>query len=169
MRGKPPKIVPWTPFAPATMPGYDQPANEDIFKNSRYTVIRRTVRGVGPDGAHEMVHLSIKRNDRRVIHDWRDLQRIKNELFGPEEEMVEIYPAESRLVDTANQYHLWGVRGVPITLGYHDGRLVSEDESMGNKQRKFEDRPDDLVDPEEFRRRAQEHINRKHGGSDGGD
>lgn len=41
------------------------------------------------------------------MHDWRDLQAIKNELVGPEHEAIELYPAESRLVDTANQYHLW--------------------------------------------------------------
>jgi hypothetical protein len=37
------------------------------------------------------------------VHDWRDLQRIKNQLVGPECEAVELYPAESRKVDTANQ------------------------------------------------------------------
>lgn len=52
-------------------------------------------------------HLSIKRNDRLPIKEWRDMQQIKNELVGPEWEAVELYPAESRLVDTANQYHLW--------------------------------------------------------------
>lgn len=54
-----------------------------------------------------LTHLSIKRIDRAPIHDWRDLQAIKNEICGPEREAVEIYPAESRKVDTANQYHLW--------------------------------------------------------------
>lgn len=54
-----------------------------------------------------IVHLSIKRRDRAPIHDWRDLQTIKNMLVGAEHEGVELYPAESRLVDTANQYHLF--------------------------------------------------------------
>lgn len=52
-------------------------------------------------------HLSIKRLDKAPIKEWRDMQEIKNELVGPEWEAVELYPAESRLVDTANQYHLW--------------------------------------------------------------
>jgi len=52
-------------------------------------------------------HLSIKRNDREAFHDWRVLQMIKNEICGRESEGFEIYPAESRLVDTANQYHLY--------------------------------------------------------------
>ena len=54
-----------------------------------------------------MIHLSIRNADRSARHDWRDFQRIKNQLAGPEWEAVEIYPAESRLVDAANQYHLW--------------------------------------------------------------
>jgi hypothetical protein len=54
-----------------------------------------------------MVHLSIKRCDRGAFHDWRVLQDIKNSVLSPEHEAVELYPADSRLVDTANQYHLW--------------------------------------------------------------
>ena len=54
-----------------------------------------------------MTYLSIKRLDKKSIHDWRDLQEIKNELVGKNYEAVEIYPNENRLVDTANQYHLF--------------------------------------------------------------
>lgn len=74
-----------------------------MFENNYYTVQKRfcdTV--IGP-----MHHLSIRRNDRKPVHDWNDLQWIKNQLVGPEFEAVELYPAESRLMDDANQYHLW--------------------------------------------------------------
>ena len=56
-----------------------------------------------------MKHLSILRRDKAPVgkERFRHFQRIKNELVGPECEAVELYPAESRLVDTANQYHLW--------------------------------------------------------------
>jgi hypothetical protein len=57
-------------------------------------------------GWPKMHWLSIKRRDKAPIHDWRDLQRIKNELIGPTHEAVELYPAEARLIDTSNQYHL---------------------------------------------------------------
>ena len=57
----------------------------------------------------EMTWLSIKRRDREPCRDWRDFQEIKNQLVGPECEGVELYPAESRLVDTANEYHLFVV------------------------------------------------------------
>lgn len=40
-----------------------------------------------------------------------DAQRIKNELLGDEYEACELYPAESRLVDGANQFHLWAING----------------------------------------------------------
>ncbi len=53
------------------------------------------------------VHLDIQRRDGGDCKNWRELQQIKNEIIGPEHEAVELFPAESRLVDTANQYHLW--------------------------------------------------------------
>jgi hypothetical protein len=53
------------------------------------------------------VHLDITRHDRGSCKNWRELQQIKNEIVGSENEAVELFPAESRLVDTANQYHLW--------------------------------------------------------------
>jgi len=51
--------------------------------------------------------LSIKRIDKEPIMDWRDLQAIKTQLCGPEAEAMQLFPAESRVVDTSNQYHLF--------------------------------------------------------------
>lgn len=42
-----------------------------------------------------------------MMHDCGDRQQIKNMIVGEEHESFELYPAESRLVDTAIQYHLW--------------------------------------------------------------
>jgi hypothetical protein len=53
------------------------------------------------------IHLGISRHDGQACNNWHDLQQIKNELVGSECEGVELLPAESRLVDTANQYHVW--------------------------------------------------------------
>jgi hypothetical protein len=76
------------------------------YANNFYSVSLRP--GITAEGwVCPMTELSVKRQDRAAVHDWRDLQRIKNELVGPEHEAFEIYPAESRLVDTANQYYLW--------------------------------------------------------------
>jgi hypothetical protein len=73
-------------------------------------------------------HLSIKRLDQRIVHDWRDLQRIKNEIVGPEYEAVELFPAESRKVDTANQYHLWVInqKGMRFPFGFQEPMVVDD-------------------------------------------
>lgn len=91
----------------------------EIFLNDIYQVARYH------DGA--IIHLSIKRRDRRPIHNWRHLQEIKNQLVGEENEGLEIYPAESRKVDGATQYHLWCFADptVRIPIGFAE-RVVSD-------------------------------------------
>lgn len=128
------------------------------FRNSRYTVFVDEV----DTGIGLMLHLSIKRNDQREIKDWRDLQRIKNEIAGPECEAVELYPAESRLMDTANQYHLWCLPpGHRWPFGYN-GRTVSdgEDTVLQSRQRPFEDgaRPEDCLTAAEAIREFQRMV-----------
>lgn len=121
-----------------------------VLRNNIYTV---TIDGVDvPPPMGPIAWLSIKRNDRQTIHDWRELQRIKNTVMGEECEAVEIYPAESRLHDTANQYHLWCFApGYQLPFGYA-GRFVADethDPSSPDqgKQRPFtkDDRPDDCI------------------------
>jgi hypothetical protein len=96
---------------------------DEVWLNPIYTVHVRRLKAPAAFGPGAMVHLSIKRNDKAPIHDWRDLQRIKNELVGPDAEAVELYPAEERLVDTANQYHLWCFPGFRFPFGF-ESRLV---------------------------------------------
>ena len=75
-----------------------------------------------------MQHLLIGRRDKAPVgkERFRDFQRIKNELVGPECEAVELYPAESRLVDTANQYHLWCfAEEERFPFGYTDRLVLS--------------------------------------------
>jgi len=75
----------------------------EMWKNHKYTVIvEREPKFIGV-----VTHISLRRNDRKPMIPWRDLQRIKNELAGEETEAIELFPAESRLVDCANQRHLW--------------------------------------------------------------
>jgi hypothetical protein len=52
-------------------------------------------------------HLEISRRDETPIRDWQILQAIKNEVVGKQYEAVELYPAQSRLMDVQNKYHLW--------------------------------------------------------------
>lgn len=71
-------------------------------------------------------HLSIRRQDRAACRDWRHFQQIKNQLCGPEREAVELYPAESRLVDGANQFHLWVMpEGLRVPVGWMGPRAVA--------------------------------------------
>jgi hypothetical protein len=71
----------------------------ELFVNDRYHVIRERV---GP-----LWHLSIRPLDPSQPRLWNEFQQIKNELVGDENEGVELFPAESRLTDLADQYHLW--------------------------------------------------------------
>jgi len=90
----------------------------EVWKNELYTVA--LYRNAGPQNWPALLHLSIKRNDREPIRDWRELQRVKNAILSAEREAVELFPAESRRVDSANQYHLFapGRAGaaVPVRL-----------------------------------------------------
>ncbi len=74
-------------------------AAPQVFVNDTYRV---QVRRDPP-----IVQLTIIRLDGEPCKDWRQFQQIKNELVGPEFEAVELFPAESRLVDMDNEYHLW--------------------------------------------------------------
>lgn len=93
------------------------PDGARLFGNGWWTVtVTEYDRDAGMAGA---LHLSIHDRHRSTRHDWRDFQRVKSELVGPEREAVELYPAESRLVDTANEYHLWVMpEGVRFPFGF---------------------------------------------------
>jgi Mg2+ and Co2+ transporter CorA len=114
-----------------------------IYINDKYQVAMRISKADDP-GWPDIIHLSIKRLDKEPIHDWRDLQKIKNELVDPEIEMWECYPPESNLVDTANQYHLWGFATFAkiIPFGWSEGRKVVDhdpelEKQSNTKQRKL--------------------------------
>lgn len=133
-----PPRPPWTPF--------EEIVSRDgarRYQNSRYIVAVYEEHPL-------FLHLSIKHRLPGVynyLQDWRDYQRIKNALTGLEAEGMQLYPAESRLVDAANQFHLWVLKQGDIPLGFRE-RLVSEgDAGIGVQQRPFEDanRPDDLT------------------------
>lgn len=109
----------------------------ELWKNDTYTVLAREVK---TEHFPDMIWLSIKRNDREPIHDWRDLQKIKNMIVGEENEGAELYPAESRLVDSANQFHIFCFKdpAIKFPFGFFDGRFVNDDEPLAQaKQRKF--------------------------------
>lgn len=113
--------------------------SDKVMLNNFYQVNIRRVPLT--EGWPEMIHLSIKRRDKKPLgtEHFRHLQRIKNELIGPECEAVELYPAESRLIDTANQYHLWVLiePGMRFPFGWTD-RLVTGESHGDAVQQPFE-------------------------------
>ena len=146
-RGGEQTYVPWTTFVQAdsaTSPVLDDVTvarfmeGTILFVNSRYHVhIRRRPSTITEAGY--VMELSIRNNDRSARRDWRDFQRIKNELLGPEWEAAELYPAEERLVDSANQFYLFCVPPpYRFPFGFQE-RLVAEGGGGGAIQRIWAD------------------------------
>lgn len=132
----------WSPMVIVQGPGSTfcrQIGCDSAFSNSRYQVLvifERSGSGWPP-----LVHLSIKVHDKRCVHDWRDMQRIKNEIVGVESEGIELYPAESRLMDESNQFHLYCTYpGMMLPFG---------------QQERTTSTPEELV--EEFKGMPEEH------------
>lgn len=102
--------------------------------NNIYQVQRRELN----DGRN--VHLNIRRRDgKAIMRDWRHFQWIKNQLVGPECEAVELYPAESRMVDSNNKYHLWCSTDpafrFPLGMTERDVDYSQRGATAGSKQR----------------------------------
>lgn len=72
------------------------------YSNGLYAVL---VRRLDADDTGRL-HLAI-RTPSNLEPPWRDLQRIKNELFGPQRFAVQVCPPDTRLIDQADMYHLW--------------------------------------------------------------
>jgi len=140
-------------FAVGEKPGGKH--NVRVYRNSIYQVIIREVprSDAASEGDPRLAWLSIKARDQSCRHDWRELQRIKNELLGTEWEGVELYPAESRLVDTSNQFHLWCFEP-PWRFPFGFGeRLVADENAasaVGAKQRPFDSPPAGTVTAEDL-------------------
>jgi hypothetical protein len=88
------------------------------------------------------VQINIRRRDGAAIfRDYRHFQQIKNQIVGPECEAVELYPAESRLVDASNKYHLWAVPDpdfrFPFGFQQRDVSDAVKDAPPGRRQRKL--------------------------------
>jgi hypothetical protein len=160
-RGSPAK--PMGPFHPAQLPesAFDVPAmaakfgvshetaaaqvehlrRQTVHMNEIYQVNVQCVEAPFGTIVGDMLWLSIKRRDKGVIRDWRQLQEIKNRIVGPEHEGFEVYPAETRLVDTANQWHLWVFADskVRLPVGFKAREVGGrwEAEAVGARQRAF--------------------------------
>lgn len=96
---------------PGAAPGA-YPPDRERWENDEYSVWLNRKYPLG-------CHLAIRRKDLQPAHDWRDLQAIKTALVGAEYEALELYPAESRVMDVANEAHLYvmvGINGEPVRI-----------------------------------------------------
>lgn len=97
------KGVPWPAFATR------------VYQNNRYTVMVNDA-ARSTKGPVIQAYVSAHNTGRDVF--WKDLQRIKNEVFGEEAVAVQYFPRESKLVDLVNVYWLFvypaGVLPEPI-------------------------------------------------------
>ena len=127
---------PWTPLQPGKVRPSDAETrdriareqglrtDDEVWVNDEYQCY---VTYLSPEGKAGVCQLSIKRNDGAPVQDWRDKQAIKNEVLGAERECIELYPAESRLVDTANQAFMFSMPvGQTIDIGFKE-RMVYTD------------------------------------------
>ena len=96
-----------------------------FFVNRLYQVSLNTC---GPE--NDMLHICVRRRDGGAIFDWRHMQEVKNQLAGPEREGFQLFPAESRKVDTSNKYHLFVLpEGARFSGIGWENREVSYDEN----------------------------------------
>lgn len=87
------------------------------FRNTRYTVM---VYDNSPTSKGNAIRVMVqKHDDTPILFHWREMQKIKNEIFGEEVTAIEYYPSQSNLIDDHNIYWFWifpsGILPIPIT------------------------------------------------------
>lgn len=131
-----PDVSTWEPFDEWRM----LPPNGDgayRYWNSRYSVT------VAQDTKQTLVRgrcwrALIIRADQSAHRDYRDFMRIKDELFGPNFEAIELLPSRCREVDPSNAFYIF-VFDVPLRIGELTRNVLHPAEALA-PQRKFEKR-----------------------------
>lgn len=49
---------------------------------------------------------------------WHEMQRIKDDLAGPDATAIEVYPPHEHIVDGADMFHIWVLKG-SLPFGLH--------------------------------------------------
>lgn len=109
----------------------------ETWENSRYCVtVRRFSNGFFIKNCAYAI-LGIMNEDNTARHDWRDFQQIKNQLCGKDWEGIELYPAETRLIDPSNEFFMWCVPKGVLKFGIGRGRRVLDADKAIAPQRPF--------------------------------
>ena len=64
-----------------------------------------------------IVHLGVS-SLSGVRPSWTEMQRIKDEIAGQDATAIEVYPPKAEVVDEADMFHLWVLRG-KLPFGLH--------------------------------------------------
>ncbi len=64
-----------------------------------------------------IVHLAVS-SLSGIRPTWREMQRIKNDIAGADATAIEVYPPQSNVVDEADMFHIWVLRG-KLPFGLH--------------------------------------------------
>ncbi len=67
--------------------------------------------------ASGVVHLAVS-SLSGIRPSWPEMQRIKDEIAGPDATAIEVYPPKAHVVDEADMFHIWVLRG-HLTFGLH--------------------------------------------------
>lgn len=78
------------------------------YRNSVFSVLER-------EDSTGVIHAGIA-SMSGIRPTWYEMQRIKDELYGPESTAVEIYPPAGEVVDGSDMFHIWILPG-PIPFG----------------------------------------------------
>ena len=123
---------------------YTKIQDTEVWINEIYMVL--VYRGneippsMNPEQISDFIWLSLRRQDRSALLDWREIQQIKDQLIGEDCEAVQLFPRKERVVDASNQFHIFGVANpeMSFAFGFPTGG-ISQATFMKSKQRPLED------------------------------
>jgi hypothetical protein len=107
----------------------------ECFENDIYECTLRKFKDGWALGGGRWAQIGISSKDGAPRHDWREFQKIKNDLVGTNWEAVELYPDEQRLLDPSNYYILWCAPKIPV--GKFIGREIRNETNCIAPQRPF--------------------------------
>lgn len=80
-----------------------------VYRNHVFTILERA-------DTSGVLHIGIA-SLSGIRPTWYEMQRIKDELYGPEKTGVEIYPPAEDIVDGSDMFHIWILPGdIPFGL-----------------------------------------------------
>lgn len=109
------------------------PEGITLWKNDLYEATLRVYNSGWPISNGSWAQIGIWTRDGNARHDWRDFQRIKNDLVSEDWEALELYPSEKRLLDPSNYYILYAAPKLPF--GKYEGRTILGPENCAAPQR----------------------------------